>query len=171
MANHLLRADPLPGVDNFAPPELDIHAIEESDLSDIGRAYLLSFEETPHAMTQAESRADVEAAWKGEYGTWNTSCSLGAWMGGALVGAILTVTDAPWEDVPSGPFISDLFVVPAARRHGVARALVQTVRSRVDGGIALRVDDSATAARALYDGLGFTVVDPSCQDNSRHRTA
>ncbi|WP_182113854.1 MULTISPECIES: GNAT family N-acetyltransferase [unclassified Actinotalea] len=67
----------------------------------------------------------------------------------------ITVEDPPWQDVPPGPFITDLFVLPEIRRRGIGRALVQAVQSALPTGIGLRVDDSATEAHALYVSLGF----------------
>jgi GNAT superfamily N-acetyltransferase len=60
--------------------------------------------------------------------------------------------------VPRGPFVIDLFVLPASRRRGTGRALVQAALAAVPGTVALRVDDTAAEARALYAGLGFRPV-------------
>jgi GNAT superfamily N-acetyltransferase len=106
-----------------------------------------------------EATDDVLASWRGDYGRWLTDGSIGAWRDGELVGAVLTVADAPWPDVPRGPFIIDLFVVPDARRRGIGRALVQSVRRRLDTSIGLRVDDTAPEARALYASIGFRTAD------------
>jgi ribosomal protein S18 acetylase RimI-like enzyme len=55
--------------------------------------------------------------------------------------------------------LNDLFVAPAARRHGVARALLEAAASfaRSDGaaGIALETAQDNAAARALYRAAGW----------------
>jgi len=58
--------------------------------------------------------------------------------------------------------IADLAVAPAARRRGVARALLERVSAdAVESGVRalyLEVRESNAAARALYDSLGFALV-------------
>ena len=58
--------------------------------------------------------------------------------------------------------ILTLAVVPSARRHGLARHLLQAAIARAAqlGAVAmlLEVAEANTAARALYAGLGFTQV-------------
>lgn len=97
------------------------------------------------------------SSWRGVYGRWLTNASLGAWCGDELVGAILTVSDAPWPDIPKGAFIIDLFVIPQARRRGVGRVLVQAAWAECPSGLSLRVDATAVEASALYTHLGFTL--------------
>ena len=58
--------------------------------------------------------------------------------------------------------IANLAVVPAARRRGIARALLDAIVAEARGsGIArvfLEVRESNAAARALYASLGFTPI-------------
>lgn len=160
MANSLMVRDPcvdLPALADLSEP-VDLRELREQDLDATGEGYGLSHHGTSSQMTINEATADVRAAWQGEYGQWLPDASLGAWRGAELLGAILTVRDAPWDDVPPGPFIIDLFVIPAARRQGIARALVTAAVGAVPEPVALRVDDNAPAARALYLRLGFREV-------------
>jgi ribosomal protein S18 acetylase RimI-like enzyme len=58
--------------------------------------------------------------------------------------------------------LSRLFVSPAARRQGVAQALVETTMrwaAANDRSLALEVTDHLDAARALYERTGFRQVD------------
>jgi ribosomal protein S18 acetylase RimI-like enzyme len=55
-------------------------------------------------------------------------------------------------------YISWLFVHPAYRRQGVARALLKEIIERLDGSITLNVAAENRAARQLYSSLGFVVV-------------
>jgi ribosomal protein S18 acetylase RimI-like enzyme len=57
-----------------------------------------------------------------------------------------------------GNYISWLFVHPAHRRQGVARALLKEIIERLNGLITLNVAAENLAARQLYSGLGFTVA-------------
>jgi ribosomal-protein-alanine N-acetyltransferase len=58
--------------------------------------------------------------------------------------------------------IADVAVAPAARRRGIARALLERMRAEVmEAGVRalyLEVRESNAAARALYDSLGFELV-------------
>jgi ribosomal protein S18 acetylase RimI-like enzyme len=60
-------------------------------------------------------------------------------------------------------FLTDLFVVPAARRRGVAAALVREVVSRLASAgvdvLELDVQVSNTVARGAYEGWGFRAAD------------
>lgn len=141
------------------PAGVELRRLEEQDLPSLGDAYWRTYLGSPDEMTLTEATEDVLASWRGEYGPWLAAGSLGAWRGPELVGAILTVSDAPWPDVPRGPFIIDVFVVPPARRLGIARALVEAVQASLRTRIGLRVDDDAAAARALYAALGFQPCD------------
>lgn len=59
--------------------------------------------------------------------------------------------------------LRDLYVVPAARRHGVGAALVTSVRdaATADGAVrlSLQTEPGNGAALRLYQGLGFQPVD------------
>jgi GNAT superfamily N-acetyltransferase len=157
--NTLMVAEPLQRPEFDIPAGVSLRPLEEPDIAAVGEAYWRTYLQTPHEMALTEATDDVLASWRGDYGRWLTDGSIGAWRDGELVGAVLTVADAPWPDVPRGPFIIDLFVVPDARRRGIGRALVQSVRRRLDTSIGLRVDDTAPEARALYASIGFRTAD------------
>lgn len=160
MPNSLMLSNAEPPVSHEPIPGVQFRPIAREDLPAVGEAYWRTYLGTPDEMSLDEATADVMAAWQGDYGRLLTSSSFGAWRDGLLAGAILTVSDAPWDDVPRGPFIIDLFVLPAYRRSGIGRALVQKVLMTEQVEVGLRVDDSATAARRLYQQLGFRFVSP-----------
>ena len=54
--------------------------------------------------------------------------------------------------------ISWLFVHPAYRRQGVARALLMGLMAQLQGPVSLNVGRWNLAARKLYEGLGFATV-------------
>jgi GNAT superfamily N-acetyltransferase len=81
---------------------------------------------------------------------------------GQLVGFVCVVTatrDASPNDPATFAWVHDVFVRPAFRRQGVARALMAAaeafVRSRGALELRLGVLDRNSDARALYRGLGF----------------
>ena len=55
--------------------------------------------------------------------------------------------------------VADLVVAPAFRREGRARRLLRHVCRVADGGVTLLVHPDNEPARALYDSLGFDVID------------
>jgi GNAT superfamily N-acetyltransferase len=162
MANVLMRAPradpalPVPSV-----PGVTIRPVADAEIDAVGHAYQQTYRGTPDAMTLDEAIADVRAARAGEYGHWLPEACLGAWRADLLLGAVITVLDPPWDDVPPGPFVTDLFVVPEVRRRGVGRALLAAARRAAvgagSGAVGLRVDDDAPEARALYASLGFRI--------------
>ncbi|NTW42275.1 MAG: GNAT family N-acetyltransferase [Cellulomonadaceae bacterium] len=158
MANVLMISDPPTDTRSAVPAGLTLHPIGEVDLEDVGLAYWRTYLDTPEEMSLTEASDDVRAAWNGEYGRWLAAGSLLARVNDRLLGAIITVEDPPWPDVPPGPFITDLFVLPEMRRRGIGRALVQAAQSALPTGIGLRVDDAAPEAHALYISVGFRPV-------------
>lgn len=81
---------------------------------------------------------------------------------GAAVGVLLAQRCASVEKGGLGLWIEELYVVPSARRRGVARALVEHVIDRAPElgvvAIDLEVVPSQLAALALYPALGFEPV-------------
>lgn len=112
MWDMLLTSEPLGDTPPRPPAGVTLHPIGEQDLADVGRAYWRTYLGTPEEMTLTKATHDVLAAWNGEYGRWLTPGSFLARVNDELSGAILTVDDPPWPDVPRGPFIIDLFVLP-----------------------------------------------------------
>jgi GNAT superfamily N-acetyltransferase len=142
-------------VEIFVAEGVLVRSLNPADVSAVAHTYRRAYVDSPHEMTAVEAREELRATWSGEYGQLLETASFGAWLDDELIGAILTVLDPPWDDVPPGPFILDLFITPEHRRIGLGRALVQTVRASLSAPITLRVDDSALQARALYLSLGF----------------
>ncbi|UYN82894.1 MAG: GNAT family N-acetyltransferase [Microcella sp.] len=140
-----------------------LRSLSPTRLDELANAYHQAYVGSPHEMTAAEARSEIDLTWAGEYGRLLANASLGVWVGNELAGAIVTVEDPPWDNVPRGAFILELFVTPPHRRMGLGRLLVQRVQNALRTRIALRVDDSAPQAKALYLSLGFQ---PSSHDHT-----
>lgn len=59
-----------------------------------------------------EATADIAASFVGDHGELWLVASPVAETGDGLVGAVMTVRQAPWSDKPHGPFIIELFTAP-----------------------------------------------------------
>ena len=82
---------------------------------------------------------------------------LAAWLDGALAGTVQLDLDMP-QNQPHRAEVAKLLVHPAARRHGVARALMARVEQAArEAGRSLLVLDTrhGDAAEALYRALGW----------------
>ncbi|GAA4071306.1 GNAT family N-acetyltransferase [Nonomuraea soli] len=103
------------------------------------------------AGVQAADRYPVD--WPADPGAWLTPEGIaGAWIAvdaGAVTGhVILTRTRE----------VSRLFVTPAARGHGLAGALLETVRDASPGPLTLRVSSEGAAALRFYERSGWRRV-------------
>jgi ribosomal protein S18 acetylase RimI-like enzyme len=131
-----------------------LRAATRADAPAIAAVYHASYD---GEWTVAESLEDIERAFDGGHGALIPQATLVAEESdGSIVGAVLTVLDAPWDHTPRGPFVIDLFVAPGKRGRGLGRALMAAAMSGSPGiSIALRVEGDNTAALALYESLGF----------------
>src|SRR5690606_29068311 len=107
-----------------------------------------------------EAEAGIAASFDGAYGELWLDASPCAVIGGQLVAAAMTVRRTPWDDVPDGPFVIELFTAREWRRRGLAATLLGVVAQRVSASaahsVSLRVDVANLPARRLYGRLGFT---------------
>ena len=127
------------------------------DAAEIADAYHAAYD---GEWTPTESLEDIERAFDGGHGTLLPQASFVA-VGddGAILGAVLTVLDAPWDHTPRGPFVIDVFVLPMARGRGVGRALMlAAMAGSPEPTIALRVERDNAVALELYESLGFDEV-------------
>lgn len=161
MTNLLLGLQlPRPIVLWKVPPGVGVRPIARSDLRALGEPYFVAYPPGEAGETAEEATADVELALDGGYGRFMSEQSFTAVDAtGAIVGAIELVEDPPWPDVPTGPFIIDLFVSGSVRGTGVGALLlsaaIDACTSAGHHGIALRVESDNQRARALYEGFGF----------------
>ena len=78
-------------------------------------------------------------------------CTLGAWDGEKLVGLVRAVGDGA-----SILFVQDLLVLPAYRRRGVARRLMQALEARWPAVYQTELlTDERPETLAFYEALGF----------------
>ncbi len=118
--------------------------------------------------TYADNAAYDQATWRARLAAvtyWQARADgmplgmVGLWDPAGEVGA--------GEDLPDGaqavPFLIAMFVLPATRHRGVARALLDAVvveaRSRGHRHLMLDVAAGNDAAVALYEGAGFRIAD------------
>lgn len=120
----------------------------------LGKLYFEAYDPGVASATEAEALEDIELTFAGEYGVLAPNLSRLAWTDNQLVGALLVVDRAPWPDTPDCPFIIELFTARSHRRTGIAKLLLAGCSSVT---VALRVEDTNTAALALYRSVGFQV--------------
>lgn len=152
------QLDSLVGLDR--PKGFEIGTLTRYDVPDVAALYLRSYPEGVAADSMAEAVEETRMAFDGAFGRPVENGFIGAWQDGELIGAVFAVLDPPWDDIPKGPFVTELFVDPNTRGRGVATALLGELAKRCaeDGydQLALRLDIAhADAAKRLYDYLGF----------------
>jgi ribosomal protein S18 acetylase RimI-like enzyme len=82
-----------------------------------------------------------------------------AWVGGEPAGFVLAVRIPKADERAGYLFVDEVYVLPACRRTGVARALLARVQELAGelglAGVRLLVRPENTAARTLYRSCGF----------------
>jgi ribosomal protein S18 acetylase RimI-like enzyme len=115
------------------------------------------------ALRTVHQASGYPANWPADPGQWlRPSRTLRAWV--AATDDIPVAGHVILRQPPAGissAEVSRLFVVPAARRQGVAAALLETAMGAAaeNGlGLFLEVTDHLRAARSLYERAGFRLV-------------
>jgi [ribosomal protein S18]-alanine N-acetyltransferase len=74
-------------------------------------------------------------------------------LGGSIAGFLVVRENGPgeWE-------ILNLAVAPEYRRRGIARKLVESFQTSIDGCVFLEVRESNNTARKFYNSMGFQEV-------------
>ncbi|MFT0761794.1 GNAT family N-acetyltransferase [Actinomyces sp. F1_1611] len=145
------------------PGELELATLTMYDVPAMASLKLVAYDEPLTFESLLESSDEMRMAFEGAFGTPRDDSFIGAWLGGQLVGAVMAVLDPPWDDVPRGPFVTELMVDPEYRRQGVATALVGELAARAAewgyDSLTLRLDlRQSPGAYGLYQDLGFSVI-------------
>lgn len=152
-------SDVLRGAQPTLPSGYVLRPSNSSDAEVLGRLYFDSYDPGVASANVEDALADIFASFDGEYGPYLFEASPVVEESGSIVGAVMVVERAPWPDTPDCPFVIDLFVDRAHRRHGLARSMLfESVRKLEEAGfeaVALRVLSDNTPARDLYRSLGF----------------
>lgn len=136
-----------------------LRAAEQSDVPVLGSLYFQAYEAGLAGADVVQATSDIQDSFDGAYGPLWAEASPVAELGGAMIGALLTVERPPWDDVADHPFVIELFVHRSYRRKGVARSLLHRCLEVLAAGdetrLGLRVTDDNFPALALYEGFGF----------------
>jgi len=154
------RAAELPGL----AAGFTVRPPAEGDAARLGQLYFdagVPYANLAHAEAAVE---EILAFFRGEFGDFWPDASGVVEHEGRLVAALLAVHRAPWDDIPDGPFITDLFTDPGFRRRGLGRVLMARCLAAVHRSarrcVALRVESDNAPAVHLYQGFGFRPYSP-----------
>lgn len=140
--------------------DVQVRTPTRSDIPEIGQLYFTAYEPGLVGETAEEAIADIEASWNSVYGEFWEEGSVVAELDGKIVGALLTVKQAPWDQTPDGPFIIELFVDSDVRGRGIARRLMErgldSMASQGARSVGLRVLADSPRAQSFYRSVGFT---------------
>ena len=169
MSNRLLVARlaglvPEPG---SARARVTIRPVRATDTEDVATLYHAAYD---GQWSIREAIDDIVGNFEGRCGTLIAESSLVAVHGTSrrILGAVFTVTGAPWPDTPQGAFVIDIFVSQQFRRQGIARALMLAAMASAPGdSIHLRVEDDNASAIRLYESLGFSDATRESGDSAR----
>jgi ribosomal protein S18 acetylase RimI-like enzyme len=148
-------------VEPLTPAQVDRHALTLGAINH--RAYPADH---PDAFDgdQAAAVSQLRAIARGELLGLMLPESRVALVDGRIVGACLVV-DRPGDPPHSGPWVIDIFRDPQCPVRGVGTALLHaTLNAAAEAGLpalSLAVSHGNTAARRLYERLGFTEVGES----------
>lgn len=140
---------------------LELASLTTYDTPALASLYVVAYDMPQTAEELFAASDELHLIFDGAFGTPRDDSFIGAWLDGQLVGAILAVLDAPWDEVPRGPFVLELMVDPEHRRKGIATALIAELAKRAEqweyDSLTLRLDlKRSPGALPLYQQLGFT---------------
>jgi len=139
-----------------------IEPLHEKDKSCLAELYYASYQQTT-TKNLADTEAEIERDFRNEFGILDFFASFLIFYNNIAVAAILVVEQAPWEDTPSCPFITQVMVHPDYRKLGLAQYLVQksanVLSKKGARSVALRVMSDNTKACNLYRKCGFVNCD------------
>lgn len=143
--------------------DLELATLTTYDTPALASLAVVAYDMPVTAESLFESTDELRMAFDGAFGSPRDDSFIGAWIDGQLVGAIMAVLDSPWDEVPRGPFVTELMVDPQFRRQGIATALISELAKRADkwgyDSLTLRLDlKRSPAALPLYSQLGFAEV-------------
>ncbi|MDC4232891.1 GNAT family N-acetyltransferase [Actinomyces sp. B33] len=148
--------------DAARPAGIEIATLTPYDIPTLAILTLEAYGEPVTAESVLEASEEIRLSFDGAFGPITEDSFIGAWDGGALVGAILVVRGSPWDEPTDDPVVMDLVVDPEYRRRGIATALVNEAASRCrDWGfdsLSLRLDSRHSGAHELYSVLGFDEI-------------
>lgn len=144
------------------PAGIELRPQTIDDVTTLGSLYWDSYPKGVAAVDLEDAVEEMEGVFEGEYGTpLEPACLVAVdTASGELVGCIQTVTEAPWDGVPQGPFIIELFVHPDHRRRGLGICLLLSAAAAChEAGfeeLALNaLEETSAEAIHLYRRLGF----------------
>ncbi|MEJ7837255.1 MAG: GNAT family N-acetyltransferase [Thermomicrobiales bacterium] len=146
------------------PAGYSIRPTVAQDVAGLGALYFTAYDPGIGCATELEAIADMQLWLSGGYGeAWLTASPVIV-FGESIVASVQIVRSVSWADVPSGPFITEVFTDRDHRRKGLARgAMIAAMAALRDAGevsVALRVLASNPGARVLYASLGFRSWEP-----------
>lgn len=149
--------------DLVVPTDVGLATLTRYDIPALASLEIVSYGEDETALNLVETSEQIRMTMDGAYGTPRDDSMIGAWADGELVGAVFCVLDAPWDDVPRGPFVLELMVDPSYQRRGIATALLLELATRAGtwgyDSVTLNLDmRRSPSALSLYQGLGFEEV-------------
>lgn len=148
---------------------LELATLTVYDVPALASLYLVAYDQPLTFEALLEASEEMRMAFEGAFGTPRDDSFIGAWLDGQLVGAIMAVLDPPWDDVPRGPFVTELMVDPDFRRRGIGTALIGELAARAAewgyDSLTLRLDlRQSPGAYGLYKDLGFSEVGENGED-------
>ena len=113
----------------------------------------------------ADALVEIEKTFRGDYGCFLPACSFVVEEGEFLASACLTTFFDPHD----APLVVFLMTRPEAKRHGLARHLLErSMNALLEAGyerVTLVVTDGNEPAQSLYRRLGFTPIEEPLASN------
>lgn len=164
MTELTLKADASSVDGDLSVDGLQLATLTVYDLPALASLAVAAYKERPTAENFWAATEQMRLYFDGALGTPRDDSFVGAWLDdGQLVGAVICVLDAPFDEVPRGPFVLDLMVDPEHRRKGIATALLAELARRTEewgyDSVTLRLDfRQMPEAYNLYKRLGFSPI-------------
>lgn len=143
--------------------------VTAEDIPALSELYFQAYASSPAAMSKEDAGKIIQGVFDGEYGPFLPAASpVVEDDDGQVIAAAIVLEQRKGDDLPTAPYLFELFTASSHRRRGLAEQLVREAMTKLYSQgyeeVCLRIAEDNSAALALYLTLDFNRWIPDHDD-------